>query len=75
MLILFPSLIEKEFKRQSMEFLLVLYDWKQIVSMVSSYASELNVNYLNLLPTKELTYFSQDTATLVDSFNRGYKDA
>lgn len=48
---------------------------KQIVSMVSSYASELNVNYLNLLPTKELTYFSQDTATLVDSFNRGYKDA
>lgn len=48
---------------------------KQIVSMVSNYASELNVNYLNLLPTKEFTYFSQDTAALVDSFNRGYKGA
>ena len=43
--------------------------------MVANYASELNTNYLNLLPTKELSYSSQDTAALVDSFNRGYKDA
>ena len=48
---------------------------KEIVNMVANYASELNVNYLNLLPTKELTYSSQDTAALVDSFNRGYKEA
>lgn len=48
---------------------------KEIVSMVANYASELNTNYLNLLPTKELSYSSQDTAALVDSFNRGYKDA
>lgn len=43
--------------------------------MVANYASENNANYLNLLPTKELSYSSQDTAALVDSFNRGYKDA
>lgn len=48
---------------------------KLIVSMVANYASENNANYLNLLPTKELSYSSQDTAALVDSFNRGYKDA
>ena len=48
---------------------------KVIVSMVANYASEFNANYLNLLPTKELSYSSQDTATLVDFFNRGYKEA
>lgn len=48
---------------------------KGIVSMVANYASELNVKYLNLLPTKELTFSSQDTAALVESFNRGYKEA
>ncbi len=48
---------------------------KGIVNMVANYASELNKKYLNLLPTKELTYTSQDTAGLANSFNRGYKEA
>lgn len=48
---------------------------KEIVRMVANYASETNSNYLNLLPTKELSYSSQDTAALLDSFNRGYKEA
>lgn len=48
---------------------------KSIVKMVASFASENETEYLNLLPTKEFKYSSQDTAALVDSFNRGYKEA
>lgn len=48
---------------------------KSIVKMVASFASENEVEYLNLLPTEEFKYSSQDTAALVDSFNRGYKES
>lgn len=48
---------------------------KSIVKMVASFASENETEYLNLLPTEEFKYSSQDTAALVDSFNRGYKEA
>lgn len=48
---------------------------KYIVKMVASLASEDETEYLNLLPTEEFKYSSQDTAALVDSFNRGYKEA
>ena len=48
---------------------------KYIVKMVASLASENETEYLNLLPTEEFKSSSQDTAALVDSFNRGYKEA
>ena len=48
---------------------------KSIVKMVASFASEDEPEYLNLLPTEEFKSSSQDTAALVDSFNRGYKEA
>jgi hypothetical protein len=43
--------------------------------MVASYASSDEPEYLNLLPIEEFKSNSQDTAALVDSFNRGYKEA
>lgn len=48
---------------------------KSIVKMVASFASEEEPEYLNLLPTEEFKSSSQDTAALVDSFNRGYEEA
>ena len=48
---------------------------KSIVKMVASFASENEPEYLKLLPTEYLKSSSQDTAALVDSFNRGYKEA
>lgn len=48
---------------------------KSIVSMVASYASKDEPQYLNLLPTKELQSSSQDTASLVDAYNRGYQES
>ena len=48
---------------------------KSIVKMIASFASEDEPEYLNLLPTEEFKSSSQDTAALVDSFNRGYKEA
>lgn len=48
---------------------------KLIVKMVASYASSDEPEYLNLLPIEEFKSNSQDTAALVDSFNRGYKEA
>lgn len=48
---------------------------KLIVSMVSKIASIDEPEYLNLLPTNEFQSSNQDTAALVDAFNRGYKEA
>lgn len=48
---------------------------KSIVKMVASFASENEPEYLSLLPTEEFKSSSQDTIALVDSFNRGYKEA
>ncbi len=48
---------------------------KLIVSMVGKIASIDEPEYLNLLPTNEFQSSSQDTAALVDAFNRGYKEA
>lgn len=48
---------------------------KLIVRMVAKHASKDEKEYLNLLPTKELESNSQDTKALVESFNRGYKEA
>lgn len=48
---------------------------KSIVKMVASFASENEPEYLNLLPTEEFESNGQDTAALIDSFNRGYKEA
>ena len=48
---------------------------KLIVKMVASCASLNETEYLNLLPIEEFKSSSQDTATLVESFNRGYKEA
>lgn len=48
---------------------------KLIVSMVGKIASIDEPEYLNLLPTNEFLSSSQDTAALVDAFNRGYKEA
>lgn len=48
---------------------------KIIVSMVASYASKEEPEYLRLLPTKELQSSSQDTAALVDAYNRGYRES
>ena len=48
---------------------------KSIVKMVASLASESEPEYLNLLPIEEFKSSSQDTAALVDSFNRGYREA
>ncbi len=48
---------------------------KSIVKMVASCASINETEYLNLLPVEEFKSSSQDTAALVDSFNRGYKEA
>ena len=38
--------------------------------MVASYASEVNVRYLHLLPTETFSNSSQDTAALANAFNR-----
>lgn len=48
---------------------------KLIVQMVASYASKDEPQYLNLLPTKELQSSSQDTASLVEAYNRGYQES
>ena len=48
---------------------------REIVSMVASYASEVNVRYLHLLPTETFSNSSQDTAALANAFNRGYEYA
>lgn len=48
---------------------------KSIVKMVASFASDSEPKYLNLLPVEEFKSNSQDTAALVESFNRGYKEA
>ena len=48
---------------------------KAIVRMVASHASNEEPEYLNLLPKKKIQSSSQDTAALVDAFNRGYSFA
>lgn len=47
---------------------------KAIVSMVIDEAEVGEKEYLNLLPAKEMESTGQDTAMLVDAFNRGYRE-
>lgn len=48
---------------------------KSILSMVAENATSDEIEYLNLLPTKEFQSINQDTSLLVEAFNKGYKDA